>query len=182
MIMTVEELKRYIATDEEDQVLEARLSALELLIRAYTNNNFQLRSFRAVADAEGHTLKTESNIPFAPGDTLQITDSDLQNDTLVTISTTENGTITVREELYEEPGIVITKIQYPADVVMGAANLMKWELERREKVGVASESISRHSVTYVAMDAANTAAGYPVALMGFLLPYVKARFGRGVEV
>lgn len=181
MLMTVDELKRYIATDEEDQVLGARLSALELLIRAYTNNNFQLRTFRAVADAEGRTIKTASPLPFAPGDTLQITDSDLQENTLVTISTIENGTITVDKELYEETGVVITKVHYPADVKMGAANLLKWEIENREKVGVASESISRHSVTYVAMDAANTAAGYPVALMGFLLPYVKARFGRGVD-
>ena len=49
MIMTVAELRQYVTTDDVDQVLEAKLQALELLIRAYTNNNFQQRAFRAVA-------------------------------------------------------------------------------------------------------------------------------------
>ena len=49
MIMTVDELRQFVKTDEEDQTLEAKLQALELLVRAYTNNNFQVRAFRAVA-------------------------------------------------------------------------------------------------------------------------------------
>jgi hypothetical protein len=72
--------------------------------------------------------------------------------------------------------------EYPADVKLGAVNLMKWELGNREKVGVASETISRHSVTYVDQTGENTVMGYPVALMGFLRPYRKARFGRGISV
>ena len=40
MLMTVEELRQYISTDETDEVLAAKLSALELTIRNYTNNNF----------------------------------------------------------------------------------------------------------------------------------------------
>ena len=40
MLMTVEELRQYIQTEETDQVLAARLSALELTIRNYTNNTF----------------------------------------------------------------------------------------------------------------------------------------------
>lgn len=40
MLMTVEELRQFITTDETDQVLAARLSALELTIRNYTNNTF----------------------------------------------------------------------------------------------------------------------------------------------
>jgi hypothetical protein len=47
---------------------------------------------------------------------------------------------------------------------------------------VASETISRHSVTYVDQTGENTIMGYPVALMGFLKPYIKARFGRGIRV
>lgn len=73
-------------------------------------------------------------------------------------------------------------IEYPADVKMGVVNLMKWELGNRDKVGIASESISRHSVTYVDQTAGNTIAGYPAALMGFLRPYIKARFGQGLMV
>lgn len=72
--------------------------------------------------------------------------------------------------------------QYPMDVKMGVINLMKWEFTSRDKVGVASESISRHSVTYFDMTGDNSTMGYPRALMGFLKPYMKARFGQGLSV
>lgn len=120
MIMTVAELRQFITTDETDQVLEAKLQALELSIQGYTNNNFKRH-----LTAEG---------------------------------------------------------EYPMDVKMGVVNLMKWELDMRNKVGVASESISRHSVTYVDQTGVNTLMGYPAVLMGFLKPYMKARFGRGIGV
>ena len=184
MILTVSELKQYITTDETDQMLEAKLQALELLIRAYTNNNFQIRAFRAVAVAvaDGNKLLFNSPVPFKVGDTLQITESDFMQDELVTVLTVDDSSITVSGELSDESGVVVTKVKYPMDVKMGIVNLMKWELDNREKVGVASESISRHSVTYVDQTGDNTVMGYPVALMGFLKPYRKARFGRGISV
>lgn len=184
MIMTVSEFRKYVDTEETDQALEAKLQALELLIRAYTNNNFQLRALRAVAIAisNDNTLLINTPIPFKVGDTLQITDSDLLPDKLVTITDIADGVITVTEDLYDEGGVVITKVQYPADVKMGVVNLMKWELENRDKVGVASETISRHSVTYFDMSGDNSLAGYPKALLGFLKPYHRAMFGRGLRV
>lgn len=183
MILTVAELRQYITTDETDQVLEAKLQALELLIRAYTNNNFQARAFRAVAVAssEGNRLLFNSPIPFKVGDTLQITESDFMPDELVTVEAVSDSSITVIGDLIDESGVVVTKVKYPMDVKMGIVNLMKWELENREKVGVASETISRHSVTYVDQTGDNTIMGYPVSLMGFLKPYRKARFGRGIR-
>ena len=42
--------------------------------------------------------------------------------------------------------------------------------------GVKSETLSRYSVTYFDQDANNQVMGYPVALLGFLKPYMKARF------
>ena len=184
MILTVAELRKYITTEDDDQMLEAKLQALELLIRAYTNNNFQVRAFRAVAVAvaEGRKLLFNSTVPFKVGDTIQITESDFMQDELVTVETVEESSITVSGELSDESGVVVTKVKYPMDVKMGIVNLMKWELNNREKVGVASESISRHSVTYVDQTGENTIMGYPVALMGFLKPYRKARFGRGIRV
>jgi hypothetical protein len=165
-------------------VLEAKLQALELLVRAYTNNNFQIRAFRAVAVAvaEGNKLLFNSPVPFKVGDTLQLTESDFMQDELVTVMTVADGSVAVNEDLTDESGVVVTKVKYPTDVKMGVVNLMKWELDNREKVGVASESISRHSVTYVDQTGDNTTMGYPVALMGFLKPYRKARFGRGIRV
>ena len=182
MIMTVAELKQFIDTNDEDQVLEAKLQALELLIRAYTNNNFQVRAFRGVAVAlPEHSFLFKGTVPFAVGDTLQISESELMADELVTVEAVSDKKITVKEKVFDESGVVITKVKYPQDVKMGVVNMLKWELSNREKVGVASESISRHSVTYFNMDGDNSLMGYPKSLMGFLKPYMKARFGRGIR-
>lgn len=182
MVMTVAELRQFIDTDIEDQALEARLQALELLVRAYTNNNFQVRAFRSVAVAMSDgSLMCNGMVPFRVGDTVQISESELMPDMLATVTAVEGNTITVAEDLYDESGVVITKVKYPHDVKMGVVNLLKWELDNREKVGVASETISRHSVTYFNMDGDNSIMGFPKALMGFLKPYMKARFGRGIR-
>ena len=183
MIMTVAELRRYVETEEDDQVLEVRLQALEGLIRAYTNNNFQARVFRAVAvAASDKTLMVNTTVPFAAGDTLQITESNLMPDALFTVVSVDGNTVRVKEDLFDESGVEITKVKYPQDVKMGAVNLIKWELAQREKAGIASETISRHSVTYSNMDGENSVMGFPKSLMGFLRPYKKARVGRGFRV
>lgn len=181
--MTIAELRQFVTADEDDQVLEARLQALELLIRAYTNNNFQKRAFRAVAVAMagGNQLLVQDANPFKAGDTLQITESEL-NAGLVHVSTTSGDGITVKEDLYDESGVVITKVVYPPDVKLGVANMLKWQLENGDKVGVASETISRHSVTYFDMSGDNSTIGFPKALTGFLRPYRRARFGQGLSV
>ena len=66
--------------------------------------------------------------------------------------------------------------EYPPDVKMGVVYMLKWDLENRDKVGVQSETLSRHSVTYFNMDGDNSTMGYPKSLLGFLKPYMKARF------
>lgn len=182
MIMTVAELRQFVTTGEEDQALEARLQALELLIRAYTNNNFQQRGFRVEADIRGGVFMSESLIPFAVGDTVMISQSDLQSDCLCTVKEiTDDTTFTVNESCADDDCILVTKVVYPADVKLGVANMLKWQLDNGNKVGVASETISRHSVTYFDMTGDNSAAGFPKALTGFLRPYMKARFGRGLR-
>lgn len=183
MIMTVAELRQFVTTDEEDQALEARLQALELLIRAYTNNNFQQRGFRVEADIRGGVFMSESLIPFAVGDTVMISQSDLQSDCLCTIKAiTDDTTFAVNESCADDDCILVTKVVYPADVKLGVANMLKWQLDNGDKAGVASETISRHSVTYFDMTGDNSAAGFPKALTGFLRPYMKARFGRGLRI
>ena len=180
MILTAQELRQYVTTDEDDQALEAKLSALELLIRAHTHNNFQQRTVRSMADMSQGTLVMASN-PFKVGDTVQVTESNF-NDGLYTVTAVDENTATLKEETVDEGYMYATRVVYPMDVKMGVVNLMKWELTNRDKVGVASESISRHSVTYFNMDGENTIMGYPKSLMGFLKPYMKARFGQGVRV
>ena len=66
---------------------------------------------------------------------------------------------------------------YPPDVRLGAIGLIKWELnDRREKAGIASETISRHSVSYSSDTESAAGNGYPASLLGFLKPYMRARF------
>ena len=122
MLMTVEELRQYIQTEETDQVLAARLSALELTIRNYTNNTF-----------------------------------------------TKNGVV-----------------DYPADVKLAAANILKWQLKNeaansgdKSQKDIQSETLSRHSVTYAAdASEADISAdfGVPRKLVACLKFYKKARF------
>lgn len=121
MIMTVEELRNYITTDETDPGLALKLQALERSIQGYTNNNFRR---------------------------------------------------------YKVNGVV----EYPPDIKLGVIELIKYDLQMKDKRGIASETISRHSVSYLDPNAGENALGYPKAMLGFLKPYMRARFGQGVGV
>lgn len=68
--------------------------------------------------------------------------------------------------------------EWPADIKLGVARLIAWEMSAGQKIGIASETISRHAVTYESQTADNSVMGYPAALMGFLKPYMRARFGQ----
>ena len=69
--------------------------------------------------------------------------------------------------------------QWPADIKMGVVKLMQHDLSgAARKAGIASETLSRHAVTYEARTADNTAMGYPIALTAFLKPYMRARIGQ----
>lgn len=175
MIISIKKLREYIVTDEQDSVLEDKLQALELLIREYTNNNFQQRYIRCKADVINGLFIATTSILFKAGDTIQISESKL-NSGLYTVKEVEGITFTVNEHINDEELVLCTKIEYPIDVVMGVVNMLKWEIENREKVGIQSETISRHSVTYFNMDGNNSLMGYPKSLLGFLKPYIKARF------
>ena len=175
MIISVEELRNHISTDKEDKVLEDMLQALELLVRKYTNNNFQKRAYRREADIIANIFIVEALTPFKAGDTVQVSESRL-NEGLYTVAETTDDTFTTKEDVVDEMGVLVTKVEYPMDVKMGVINLMKWDLENRSKVGIQSETISRHSVTYFNMDGDNSIMGYPKSLLGFLKPYKKARF------
>ena len=180
--MTVEELRKFIQTDETDECLAAKLAGIEQQIRGYTNNNFQARGSAIVADVVGGVFMSEALIPFEAGDTIQISGSD-KNDGLYTVKEiTDDTTFTVNEKTRDEIDVFATLVRYPVDVKMGVVNMMTWELEQRTKAGIQSETISRHTVNYINLDAWNSALGYPESLVQFLRPYMKARFGRGIGV
>jgi hypothetical protein len=178
----VTELRQYISTDEGDQALEARLQALELLIRGHTNNNFQVKGTGRIVDVVGGLFTMEALNPYKVGDTVHISGSD-KNDGLYTVKEADDFTFKVNEPTRDEIDVFVTLVDYPADVKMGVVEMMKYDLESRKKVsaGIQSETISRHSVTYKVPDASDTVKGYPQHLMGFLDGHMKARFGQGVR-
>lgn len=180
MIISVEELRQYITTDEGDQALEGRLRALELLIRGHTNNNFQVRGTGRISDVVGGRFYVEALNPYEVGDTLQISGSE-KNDGLYTVKEAGDDYFTVNEKTRDEIDVFVTLVEYPADVKMGIVDLLKYDLESRDKANVQSETVSRHSVTYKVLDKDNTVEGYPAHLMGFLTRHMKARFGQGLR-
>lgn len=175
MIVKVEKLT---SMDEfkgiDADVLTMKIEAIENLIRAYTNNNFQNRVMRIEAPIENGVLLGHSPY-FKVGDTVQISQS-MVNDSLYVIAEITDAGIVLDRDVFDFPLNTVTKIIYPADVQKGVVDLLIWEKDNRSKVGIKSETISRHSVTYYDQDANNQVMGYPVSLLGFLKPYMKPRF------
>lgn len=173
MILSVEKAKSLISFPNwTDEKIEMKLKAVEQTIRAYTNNNFQDRDYRRTADIVGGLFMVEALTPFDIGDTVQISESRL-NKGLFTVATADDSTFTVEETVKDEDDVLVTKVVYPADVIDCCVNLMEWEVNNRGKVGIKSETLSRHSVTYE--DSASMFMGYPSSLLGCLKPYRKAR-------
>ena len=176
MLISAGDLKqRYKKFDEfEDDLITRKLSVIENTIRTYTNNNFQNRLVRFSASVEGGIIKGTS--PYLKSlDTIEISDG--INKGLYTVISLDNGVKTI-EPLYDYPMQLITKIDYPIEIVEGAIDLLDWELikEGKNLTGVASESISRHNVSYVQRTNENTINGYPIELFNFCNNYKKARF------
>lgn len=121
MILTVEELRRHIQTNETDEVLKMWLDGIEQMMIHYTNNNFKK---------------------------------------------------------YEVDGVIV----YPVDIKMGVVSLIKWKMNNQDKTGVTSETLSRWTVTYAGATGDDSTSGYPDSMMGFLKPYMRARFGQGLSV
>jgi hypothetical protein len=178
MIISVEELKQFITTDKADLVLEVRLQALEQLIRKHTNNRFHQKPYvRIKANVIAGNFVTDDALLFNVGDTIQVSiGADATDCGIYTIDKIDGQTFTVKEDVPDMANATVTKVAYGNDVKMGVINLMEWDLNNRHKVGVQSETISRHSVTYFNMDGDNSLMGYPKSLLGFLKPYMKARF------
>lgn len=173
MIISVEEAKKLIVFDNwTDEKIERKLKAIEHIIRVYTNNNFQQRAYRRTADIFGSLFVAESLIPFEVGETVQISESEL-NEGLYTIAEVEDATFKVKEAVKDENDVLVTKVSYPEDVVDCCINMLEWEIKNRSKVGIKSETLSRHSVTYE--DSNSLFMGYPKGILGCLELYKKAR-------
>ena len=176
MIISVEQAKNLIALDGwTDERIKMKLDAVEQTIRAYTNNNFQDRGFRVRANIVDGVLVSDTLIPFSVDDTIHVTESQLNKGLFTVASLMDDHSFMVGEDVRDEEDILITKVVYPADVIDCCVNLLEWEKQNRAKVGIQSETLSRHSVTYFNQDAGNQVMGYPVSLLGCLKAYRKVR-------
>ena len=176
MLVIVDELKELYPKFKNinDELLERKLKSIENTIRQYTHNNFQNRFVRFEAPVIDGVIQGAS--PYLKAnDTIEISDG--VNKGVYTVKNIAK-TIKTVEPLYDYPNQLITKISYPLDVIEGAIDLLDWELlqKGKENTGVASESVSRHSVSYVQRTDSNMINGYPIELFNFCKNYMKARF------
>lgn len=172
MIITIEDLKKQVnCGTATDDVITTKLEAIEAVIRAYTNNNFQQRSIRFAGRSDDSNVYGVPQF-FTVGDTVQISESGVNNG-LYTITAVYTDSIELDKELFPVDNNLVTKIKYPPDVIQCAVDLYKWKQTMGDKVGVKSETLSRHSVTYE--DSVTLFMGYPVGILNGLNLYKKAR-------
>lgn len=177
MIISVDEAKElHDFKDWSDKTIERKLNAIEQTIRSHTHNNFQNRNFRGNFVILSQKLYGNTLL-FKVGDTLQISESTF-NDGLYVIVDIVDNLIELDKALIDESHALVTKIEYPADVVECAYDMLEWDVNKPDatKRNIQSETLSRHSVTYVQPSDANMTKGYPKDIMDALKPYMKARF------
>lgn len=173
MIISVDQAKRLVEFKNwTDEKIKMKLDAIEQAVRSYTHNNFQNRSIRS--ECAIASQKLSGDVPgLNVGDTIQISESRF-NAGLYVVEEIEEGWISVDGDLLDEAHVLVTKVEYPADVVDCCLELLEWLMTYGGKVGIKSETLSRHSVTYE--DSATLFMGYPVGILNGLKLHAKARF------
>lgn len=158
-----------------DASAEPSLAAIEAKIRSCTGNSFQVRTARVEAQSVGGALYGASRY-WRVGDTVHVSIPE-SNAGIYVVKAIEDGKTTFDRELFDEPFNRATLVRYPSDVVGGAIGIYEYEKAMpKAKVAVASESLSRHSVTYRQVSAEDMFAGYPAEVTAFMKPYMRARF------
>ena len=173
MIASIEEIKQIDKLKKfDDDLLKTKLEAIETFIRgSYTNNKFYDRNVKYKAESSNNKILAVH--PYLKvGDTIEIVEG--PNIGLYVVKAISETEITLDKELFDCKSNYIVKVKYPADVKLGCLDMLEWVFGAKSKVGLKSETISRHSVTYE--DSASFVDGYPKSLLGFLEPYRKVRF------
>lgn len=174
MLWAVEQLKNMEEFKNiPEGTLRQKMSAIEAAIRGYTNNKFQNTKVRFESKSKENVLFSY-NDNIKVGDTVEISQS-ISNNGLYVVTEIKDQNTYVDSQLSENEYNLVTKIEYPDDIKSGGISMLKWNLDNADKIGIASESLSRHSVTYFSMDKTNTASGYPISIMGFCKPYMRAK-------
>ena len=174
MIISVNDLKNVygVYKNEQEALVQAKLDGLESLIRLYTNNNFQNRSIRVDCPSFDNYLIVSST-RFKVGDTVQITNSNY-NDGLYVITEISKDKIKLNKDLFDNEYNLTTKIEYPEAVISTVVNILSWDEKYGSKMGIQSESIGRHSVSYFQQNEQNSLGGYPIHLFNPLKQFMMA--------
>ena len=171
MIITVEELATVNGlSDIPVEQLTIMCEGIEDFIRQYTNNNFTVKNVTFNTPSKDGKLETVSPL-FKVGDTVLISKSKYNNG-VYTLNDIEG---TLDKELFDDDNNKVTLVKYPNAVKFGVIKLLQYNVKMDVKIGISSETLSRHSVSY-AQPSSDSIGGYPSYLMSFLKPYMKARF------
>lgn len=179
MIISVNDLKEKYSDytfDKDDSILERRLTSLESKIRNYTSNGFYNKDVKATCVSNGAILTPVDSTfeGFNVGDTVEVYNIGYGKGLYIIDSVTDEAMTLANCEL--AVGIMnVIKVEYPIDLIEGCVELLNYDLNVKPNLrqGVASESISRHSVSYVQRTESNTTIGYPSELLTFLKPYME---------
>lgn len=174
MLISVTELKELYTeyAKFDDKLLTRKLAAIETAIRKHTCNKFY-GVIRGTGDSDGSTLTVNANVLIV-GDTIEIYEG--INKGLYVVKEVAEGSVTLDRNLYTCKDNKYATVCYPLDVIEGAISVLNYDLNgRKDNIGIASETISRHSVSYVQRTAENTVSGYPAELFTFCDDYMCAR-------
>ena len=82
--------------------------------------------------------------------------------------------IKLNKDLFDNEYNLTTKIEYPEAVISTVVNILSWDEKYGSKMGIQSESIGRHSVSYFQQNEQNSLGGYPIHLFNPLKQFMMA--------
>ena len=179
MLITIEKLKELYSDKDfskySDERLAMKLGAIETSVREHTHNPFINRHTITECFSKNDCVYGDFQY-FKLGDTVNVYSSGVNNG-LYTILEKHDDYIVLDKEVYDSDSMKLAKVEYPLEIIDGCVELLDYELNYKDKLksGISSESISRHSVSYVQMNNSNSLNGYPIHLLGFLKKYVNWR-------
>ena len=169
------------AREIDIDITQDDLDAFETSVRELTNNNFQntFVRFKNVEFANENTILVSDEIRgLRVCDTVEVNYSHY-NDGLFVVKEIVGKQITVQGAPFfvgNSGRAMVTKVEYPADIKRGIKKLIEYDVKMADKVGIKSETISRMSITYYDVNAAENTDGYPSSLLSFLRKYEKMRW------
>lgn len=181
MLISIDELKT-VYTDMDfskysDERLKRKLEAIESAIVEYTGNKFYDKESKTEVGNVGGQL-VGNFTRYKVGDKVEVYNSKFNDGIYYVAQKNSDTEITLNATLKDEEKLFkLIRFSYPLDVIEGCINLLNYDLNMRDnnKVGISSETISRHSVSYVNRNNTNTMIGYPIELVSFLTPYMEWR-------